>query len=242
MLWERTHQDRDEYRPISQEDLLGALVAFTVVVIDSLDKMGVSVSVEERDAYVYLWVVAGHLLGIDYALVHRDEGDGPSARPLTLPELRLLGSALWRRNARASADGQTLTAALMRMFRDTTPRLLRDLPPAATRFLIGDESGDILEVPNAAAPARLMLHVGRPITRLTSRIRRTGILPERLHRNTAKIYDKWISTNQGDRPPWRVDDEHLQKKLRLHSTESPSTGRRAADRPQPVGSNGRSGN
>jgi hypothetical protein len=239
MLWDKkTEQEREQYFPINQEDLLGALVAFTVVVLDSLDKMGVSVTPSEQEAYVHLWVVTGHLLGIKYEEVHRDERGVRSAAPLTLPELRVIGTTLWRRNARATPDGQTLTAALMHLFRDTMPGPLRDLPPAATRILIGDESGDLLEVPRAGAPARLALHIARPVTRLVSGGRLAGFLPGRVHSRTISLYEEWITAHHGDRPPWQVTDPHVQKMLRLRHTESPTTGHRREDRGRAGGAGG----
>jgi hypothetical protein len=142
----------------------------------------------------------------------------------------VIGTALWRRNARATPDGQTLTAALMHMFRDTMPGPLRDLPPAATRILIGDESGDLLEVPRAGAPARLVLRVARPVTRLVSGGRFAGFLPERVHSRTISLYEQWITAHHGDRPPWEVHDPQVRKQLRLRHTVSPSTGQREEDR------------
>jgi hypothetical protein len=235
MLWDtKAEHERAQFFPINQEDLLGALVAFTVVVLDSLDKMGISVSPHEEEAYVRLWVVTGHLLGIRYEEVHREEGATRSAAPLTLAELRVIGTALWRRNARATPDGQTLTAALMHMFRDTMPGPLRDLPPAATRILIGDEAGDLLEVPPAGAPARLVLRVARPVTRLVSAGRLAGFLPGRVHNRTTSLYEQWITSHHGDRPPWQVTDPHVKKMLRLRHTESPTIGHRKDDQERAV--------
>jgi hypothetical protein len=227
MLWEKkSPEDRQTYFPINQEDLLGALVAFTVVVLDSLDKMGVSVSEKDQEAYVFLWVTLGYLLGIDYRQVHRKDQGVRSSDPLTLAQLRVIGTALWRRNARATPDGQTLTAALMHMFRDTLPGPMRDLPPAVTRILIGDESGDLLEVPRAGAPARLVLRAARPVTRLVSRGRLAGFLPGRVHSRTVTLYQNWINTHHGDRPPWEVPDDQLRERLRLRRPDTPIVDRR----------------
>ena len=124
--------------PINQEDLIGTLVVFTVVVLDALEKMGVSVDPEDADCYVHLWMVVGYLLGIDFSLIHRPGPDGTrNAAELTLPELRVVRDAIFRRNARPSADGQSLTAALMQEIRDTMPPGLRQFPAAATRRLLG---------------------------------------------------------------------------------------------------------
>jgi ER-bound oxygenase mpaB/B'/Rubber oxygenase, catalytic domain len=228
MLAQQEWDTKQHGVPVNQEDLLGTLVAFSVVVLDSLDTMGVDVGPEAQEAYVHLWVVVGYVLGIDYSLIHRPGADG--ARPeheLTLAELRIIGNALWRRNARASADGQSLAAAILQLFRQNLPGPLQSLPAAAIRHLIGDESGDVLEVPNAGAPARLVLRVGRPVTRLIARGRRAGILPRRLSGSTIKLYEEWIRNNHGDRPPWDIDDD-VKRKLGLEHVDPRADDRRKA--------------
>ena len=60
MLRNDPNYDRDALgEPINQEDQLGTLLAFTVVVIDALERFGVDVSDADRDAYVQLWFTAG---------------------------------------------------------------------------------------------------------------------------------------------------------------------------------------
>src|SRR5947209_15840603 len=50
--------------PINQEDLAGTLMSFSSIVIDGLEKLGVTLSDSDREAYLHCWLVAGHLLGI----------------------------------------------------------------------------------------------------------------------------------------------------------------------------------
>ena len=75
--------------PINQEDLLGTLTTFTVVVIESLEKMGVTVSDEHRDGYLHTWLVVGHLLGIDYDRL-RSRPFNRDLEPLTYFEMQLV--------------------------------------------------------------------------------------------------------------------------------------------------------
>ena len=51
--------------PINQEDLLGTLTVFTVVVVEALQRFGVHLDAAQRDAYVRVWLTAGYLLGIE---------------------------------------------------------------------------------------------------------------------------------------------------------------------------------
>jgi hypothetical protein len=214
--------------PINQEDLFGTLVVFTVVVLDSLKKMGVDVDSERRDAYVHLWMVVGYLLGIDYSLIHREVDGKRSDAELSFAELRVLGDVLWKRNARMNADGQQLSAALMEMFHQSMRRPLKSFPAAATRILIGDESGDLLDIPSGGAPARVVIRVARPLTRLVSRGRAKGVVQRSMQGSTTKLYQSWIQMEHGDRPPWVVDDPTLKAKLRLNGNAPPRERRKRA--------------
>jgi hypothetical protein len=210
--------------PVNQEDLLGTLVVFTVVVLDSLDKMGVSVDADDAEAYVHLWMVVGYLLGIDFSLL-RTAGPGQSAE-LTLPELRLVRDAIFRRNARASADGQSLTAALMHLMESTMPPGFRQFPAAASRVLLGDEYGDLLEVPLAGAPIRLAFHLTRPVTRLVSGGLVQRVLARPIQEGTTRMYRQWIGAHRGERPPWSIDDPEVRTAMRLGNV-APRPDRRA---------------
>ena len=69
--------DPDWGVPVNQEDLAGTLMTFSIVVVDSLRKLGVSVSDEEADAYFHAWNCVGHILGLDARLLDRHRGRGP---------------------------------------------------------------------------------------------------------------------------------------------------------------------
>ena len=84
--------------PINQEDLLGTLTTFTVVVIESLTKMGVKYTDKERDAYLHTWLVVGHLLGVNYDLL-REHPFNKDLEPLTYFEMQLVKEAVFRRHA-----------------------------------------------------------------------------------------------------------------------------------------------
>jgi len=61
--------------PINQEDLAGTLLAFSYVVADPICRLGVRVPAEDVDAYLHLWNVMGHLLGVRDELFVRDVAD-----------------------------------------------------------------------------------------------------------------------------------------------------------------------
>jgi hypothetical protein len=125
--------------PINQEDLAGTLMAFSYIVADPLRRLGVRLSDEDVDAYLHLWNVVGHLLGIrDEMLVH-DAADAAA-----------LVDAIRRRQFKASPQGQELTRNLLDLLDQMTPGHRFDVTiPPLVRHLIGDETADLLDVPKS---------------------------------------------------------------------------------------------
>ena len=189
--------------PINQEDLLGTLAAFTVVMIESLEKMGVSVDEGQRDAYVHLWLVVGHLMGIDYQLVL--PRDFPSdEQPLFYSDVRRLRGEILRRSAGESSDGRILMRALLEAMDRSMPPLFKDLPRALTRHLIGGSYADMLDVPKAGLMG-VAVEVLRPLARALTPLTRVGPFGELANTATRKMYGFWIRTRRGERPRWRFE-------------------------------------
>jgi hypothetical protein len=174
---------------------------FTIVVIESLDKMGITVTVQDRDAYFHLWLVIGHLLGIDYDRLRREQ-QPRTVEPLTYAEMQLIARVVFGRHRRRSRDGELLMLALTEVSRDSMPRPLKSLPQALTRQLIGNEDADIVGVPPAGA-MRLVTATLRPVNAMISPYLRSnalGVLGSRLTRSS---YEWWIGKRAGNRPAWR---------------------------------------
>jgi hypothetical protein len=202
MLRNEPRYDRTRFgEPINQEDLLGTLIAFTVVVIEALERFGVPMSEEQRDAYVRLWLTAGHLLGIDPVLLGSRKDAGPV--PLDFDELVALKATIERRHAGESAAGKTLMSALLCEQSLGLPFFLKGLPRACTRDLIGDTYSAYLGVPPAGWTALLLKplpHVNRV---LFGRVYYdlAGWLSAKVARN---LYRTWIArASNGQRNPWR---------------------------------------
>ena len=189
--------------PINQEDLLGTLAAFTVVMIESLEKMGVSVDKVERDAYLHLWLVVGHLMGIDYELL-LPRGFPTDEQPLLYADVQRLRNEIVRRNAGESQEGRTLMKALLDATERSMPPLLKDLPGALTRHLIGDTYADMLNLPGGSL---MNLGVGalRPVARVLTPLTRVGPFGKMADSATRKMYGFWIRTRRGERPKWRFE-------------------------------------
>lgn len=134
-------------KPINQEDLAGTLLSFSYVVGDPLKRLGVPVSDREADDYIHLWNVIGDLLGVREDLMARDLDDATEAV-----------TAIRRRQFKASADGQYMTAKLIGLLEELTPAKRFDrYVPAIIRYLIDDDVADKLAVP----PSELAVHLTR---------------------------------------------------------------------------------
>jgi hypothetical protein len=125
--------------PINQEDLAGTRMSFSYVFSDPMRRLGVRVPAKDIEAYLHLWNVIGHLLGLcDELLVH------------DIADATALVDTIRRRQFEASAEGQELTRALLDLMDELTPvhRIDGTIPPLI-RHLIGDETADLLLVPKS---------------------------------------------------------------------------------------------
>ncbi|MFL6416014.1 MAG: oxygenase MpaB family protein [Bryobacteraceae bacterium] len=125
--------------PVNQEDLAGTLMSFSSIVIDGLNKLGVTLSDADREAYLHCWLVAGHLLGIEQQLL-----------PPNVESARALAAAVARRQFGPTAEGQELTRALVGMMANTLPGdVFRNVTPFLIRFFLGKEWASWLGVEEA---------------------------------------------------------------------------------------------
>ena len=129
--------DPDWGTPINQEDLAGTMLTFSYIVAEPMRRLGVGLPAEDVDAYLHLWNVIGHLLGVCDELMVRDVDDA-----------KALVDAIRRRQFQASPQGQELTVALLNLLDEMTPlRRFDDTIPPLIRHLIGDGTADLLLVP-----------------------------------------------------------------------------------------------
>jgi hypothetical protein len=130
--------------PINQEDQLGTLGVFSVVVLKALCRLGVPITRVQED-FIHLWRAIGVMLG-----VHDDElfASWASAEA-TVNRIRA-------RRCAPSADGRLLMQALLAgMERHMVLPMLRAVPGALVRYLLGDDLADLLGIAGpAGAPRR----------------------------------------------------------------------------------------
>ncbi|WP_433247186.1 oxygenase MpaB family protein [Streptosporangium sp. CA-135522] len=157
----RSSPQWDEARdgvPICQEDLLGAMMIFSVHVIDGMRRLGITVTDQEAEDYYYVWRVAGAMLGIR-----------PEIAPETLAEAREVNALLVERHLGSSPEGIELTRDLLAFYEEMIPGKAFDgIVPAMVRQVVGPEIADALQVPNprfwtrfTTAGSRLMRRLER---------------------------------------------------------------------------------
>ncbi|MFG2576967.1 oxygenase MpaB family protein [Streptomyces sp. NPDC048481] len=124
--------------PICQEDMIGGQMFFSLLVLDSLHRLGVHMSQEGAEAYYYAWRVVGAMLGVDQ-----------SAVPETLEEARRFLDLYMIRHMGPSAEGAHLTRQLIDLYEDVVPGTFFDpVVSALIRYLVGDTCADWLDVPH----------------------------------------------------------------------------------------------
>jgi hypothetical protein len=194
--------------PINQEDLLGTLTVFTVAVIEALDQMGVTVEVKDRDDYFHLWLVIGDLLGVDYKRFFRRGAEPPDdEQPLSYADMQLIARVILGRNEASSPEGRELMAALLRVSEGSMPVVLKGMPRALTRQLIGDPYAELLGIPRAGV-LRFVIAALQPLNTLISRYAsvRNGPLGSVTTSVARRLYRFWINEGHGDRPAWRFEE------------------------------------
>jgi squalene cyclase len=140
--------------PINQVQLVGTLLSFSCLVVDGLRRLGFEVSDEEAEAWVHMWNVVGHVMGIREDLRPRSMADGEALFELL------------RRHWGASPEGQELTRATLDLMRELLPATPIDgLPAALVRHLAGDRCADLLGVPRADWTA-MLVDAATKLTRL----------------------------------------------------------------------------
>jgi hypothetical protein len=126
--------------PICQEDMIGGQMFFSMLVLDSLHRLGIHMSTEGAEAYYYAWRVVGAMLGVDQEAVPKDLAE--ARRFLDLYMLRHMGP---------SSEGARLTRQLIDLYEEVVPGTFFDpVVSALIRHLVGDTCADWLDVPRTA--------------------------------------------------------------------------------------------
>ncbi|MEP6715404.1 MAG: oxygenase MpaB family protein [Terriglobia bacterium] len=116
--------------PVNQEDLAGTLMSFSWISLDGLEKLGVELSDDDREAYIHCWNVVGHQLGLRDELI-----------PANVACAKGLADAISAHEFGPSAAGQELTSALMKMIAHILPGNAFDkVPQALAHHFLGEKA------------------------------------------------------------------------------------------------------
>lgn len=130
--------------PVCQQDLLGALLIFSVQVIDGMRRIGISVTDTEAEDYYHVWRVAGAVLGIR-----------PDVMPGTLAEAEVLSRTMVRASYAPSPEGVELTRNLVELYEKFVPgRAFDGVVAAMVRQVVDEEVADWLQVPRSSGWTR----------------------------------------------------------------------------------------
>jgi hypothetical protein len=185
--------------PLSQEHLLGALLAFGYAMVRALDTLGLDYDERGAAGYLHLWSVVGHLMGIR-----------PDVLPVGMDEARRAYDLLERRDVAATAAGRRLTQALVSLLDDCGPaRVLRGLPVATMRALLGDDLADVVGLPRAGWQRHVLTTVRPLIDGVGAAGAHDRLVRATIRRFTRTVMVAFVQTERrGGRPPFTVP-EHL---------------------------------
>ena len=123
--------------PINQEDLAGTLMTFSIQILDGFRRFRIPVTPEQEDAYLHVWKVIGHIMGVREELIPKDVADGFE-----------LAYAILDHQKGPSEAGKELAAALLTFMEEKIPfAFLRGLPAVMMRLSIDKDVADMLEIP-----------------------------------------------------------------------------------------------
>jgi hypothetical protein len=125
--------------PICQEDLLGTLISFSIVIIDGLRQLGMKITDKQAEDYLYFWKNVGIMLGVRKDIL-----------PETIQEAKQLEEMIKKRHHGPSPEGVLMTRALLEFHADLIPgEMFDNIIPALIRETAGDEIADWMEVPHS---------------------------------------------------------------------------------------------
>lgn len=126
--------------PINQEDMAGTLMAFSALVLEGLEILGIDFDDLEREAYIHCWRVIGHIMGVDADLI-----------PVNAKDALALGHAIIDHQKASSKAGHSLTQALLVFCNHKAPFFIhKDFHINMMNILMGDDLSKTLGLPTVS--------------------------------------------------------------------------------------------
>jgi len=183
-------------KPINQEDLALAVVAFALWILDGVRKLGCKIDDPIEAAGLEVWNVMGFLLGVDDRVRAATPADG---REL----IRLIGE----RQFRPSQDGTDLVKKLLATAEGFLPSWLSGVPQVLMNYLMDPFFLVLLKVPRPYGLSWIIIHLlGLFMGKVSAFGRTTEMIAGRILHGlqTAKGRD-------GDRTSFRVPQRQVEK-------------------------------
>ncbi|MFD7655985.1 oxygenase MpaB family protein [Actinosynnema sp. NPDC059797] len=151
--------------PICQQDMVGALLIFSVQVIEGMRRIGISITDTEAADYYYVWRVAGAMLGIPV-----------EALPESVEDACELSAALVETSYGPSDEGVVLTRHLLDLYEKLFPGKVFDgIVAAMVRQVVNPEVADWMRVPDSRGWGRVV-NAGTRLMRALERSEDTSAL------------------------------------------------------------------
>jgi len=128
--------DKNWGLPVNMEDMAGTNLAFSLVTLRAMERMGAKVDMKIRDAFIHKWNIISNMQGLDKALLATN-----------YEEALLLEKRIVRRLFRPSPEGKALTQSLIKFIHEVERPLAPDYGAHMIRHLLGNQIGDLLGLP-----------------------------------------------------------------------------------------------
>lgn len=163
-------QLEEEGMPCDQEELAYTLLTFSYVCLRSMRRLGVQADPNDEAAYLYLWNVMGHFLGVDPRLMIQDVKSGERL----FAQIQARGRKRWAQMPLAADPRSALGQALMRAMESLLgDGVVRHFPVLMTRYLCGPVNArEIGVVDRAPMIARLVFFAGMAVTKFIDSVLR----------------------------------------------------------------------
>ena len=125
--------DKNWGQPTNMEDMAGTNLAFSLVVLKAMERMGAEADSLTKDAFIHKWNIISYLLGLDQTLLAKN-----------YEEALKLEKQIIRRLFRKSEEGQILNRALLEFIHEVERPLAPDYGSQMIRYLLGNQVGDLL--------------------------------------------------------------------------------------------------
>ncbi len=199
--------------PIDQVDLAGTMLTFSITILDGLKKMNITLSAADQEAYLHLWKVVGHVLGIQDELMPRDV---PDAQNMFMH---------WIRRYHAETEGgRQLTKVLLVFIRSKVPGpILQNLLVTWVRYWLGTRTANLLHVPRFG-PTLIILHVERAIFGILDGVGHSLTFLWGFNRTLSRALVNGLLEVErgGNRPQFRIPDSLRYAKGMKHRHKHPS--------------------